>query len=129
MYVCLVQYCRREWGVGVVLVTKKWPPLTGELAARLHVAAASQRAQGQRHALVLLHLHLVVVVLVDEVPQGSGHGPLHLLVVVAVAGQKTQQLGDAMEVEHLVGGRAETHTRADWFINQPITRQNQLISS
>lgn len=74
---------------------------TGELPPGFRVAAALQGGQRVGQPVRLLHLHLVLVVLVDGVAQGAGGGLLHLLVVAA---QQSHQLVDAVQTTDLWGG-------------------------
>lgn len=73
---------------------------TRELPSGLHVAAALQSGQHGGQAIFLLHLHLVLVVLVDDVAEGPGGGPLHDLLVAA---EQNQELVDAVQAAELQG--------------------------
>lgn len=80
------------------LKLSRYYELTGELSSGLHIMAALQDAQDGGQAVVVLHLHLVLAALINNISQRSCGGALHLLAVVV---EELQELSDPPEVVHL----------------------------
>lgn len=72
--------------------------LTSDLPPGRYVATSPEQTQYRGHALVVLHLHLVLAALEDDVSERPCRYALQLL---AVALQQFDQLGYTVEVEHL----------------------------
>lgn len=88
-----------DWSSLVYLLIKVHSSeLTCKLPSGLHITAALQHIEDGAHASILPHLHLVFVVLEDDVAQCPRGGTLHLLVVILEEGQ---ELHNPMEIEYL----------------------------